>query len=193
MVGNTIEKCNQVVTAGRDTIPVGLFMQYHVMYQMNSIALRLIQDVFFNWPSPFSVPKRKQPFSQSELLLHEILHKRKPLVGSLAYFFSVLNGGGQLKKKHPVHPNATVIMIKVSMQLRATHATQHNSRNSWFFFKVLLVGRFTSNLCNPATNVIPKSSRNSLVALTQLVRAYPMTSLLYPIKLSPFQPVILFC
>ena len=40
MGGNTIEKCNQVVTAGRDTIPVGPFM-----HQMDSIAIYLIHEI----------------------------------------------------------------------------------------------------------------------------------------------------
>ena len=31
----------------------------------------------FNWPSPFSVPKRKSAFSKPELRFHEILYKRE--------------------------------------------------------------------------------------------------------------------
>ena len=54
----------------------------------------ILQGVFFNWPSPFSVPKRKMAFSQWELLFHEILHLRKPLVGSLAYFLFGTEQGG---------------------------------------------------------------------------------------------------
>ena len=53
-----------------------------------------IQGVFFNWPSPFSVPKRKTAFSQPELLFHEILPLRKPLIGSLAYFLFGTEQGG---------------------------------------------------------------------------------------------------
>ena len=61
-------------------------------------GIGVIQGVFFNWPIPFSVPK-KTAFSQWELLFHEFLHLRKPLVGSLAYFlFGTEQGRGQLKK-----------------------------------------------------------------------------------------------
>ena len=45
MGGNTIEKCNQVVTAGRDTIPVGLFMQSHAMCRIDTVAIHLIHEI----------------------------------------------------------------------------------------------------------------------------------------------------
>ena len=79
MMGRTGEEEEQIPWQGCDQLMVFVF----------------VQGVFFNWPSPFSVPKRKTAFSQWELLFHEILHLRKPLVGSLAYFlFSTEWGGG---------------------------------------------------------------------------------------------------
>ena len=49
-----------------------------------------------------SLPKRKPPSSQSELLFQEILLLRKAVIGRLAVFFLVLKLGGTSDKNHPV-------------------------------------------------------------------------------------------
>ena len=67
---------------------------------------------FSNWPSSFSVLKRKTAFSQLELLFHEILHLRKPLIGSLAYFLLVTEQGGG-SKKNTLHEIVIILTIIV--------------------------------------------------------------------------------
>ena len=58
----------------------------------------LPNKVFCNWPSSFSVPKRKTAFSLPELLFYEVLHLGEPLVGSLACFlFSTGRGRRAVK------------------------------------------------------------------------------------------------
>ena len=69
-----------------------------VVCQESKLLCSTYRVFFFNWPSPFSVPKRKTAFSQWELLFHEILHLRKPLVGSLAYFLFGTEQGGAVDK-----------------------------------------------------------------------------------------------
>ena len=44
------------------------------------------------------MPKRQQ----EELLFHEVLHPREPLVGSLAVFILILNKGGLVTKSHRI-------------------------------------------------------------------------------------------
>ena len=48
------------------------------------------------------------PASQPELLFHEILHLREPLVGSLAFLILLLIKGGPVKK---IPLNVIVIMV----------------------------------------------------------------------------------
>ena len=51
----------------------------------------IIQGVFFNCSSQFSVPKRKTLGSQSENLFHEILDVQMILVGWTTFFFLALD------------------------------------------------------------------------------------------------------
>ena len=52
-------------------------------------------------------------FSQPELFLHEILHLRQPLVGSLAYFLFGTEQGGPVEKRHPIDMSKNVDFIFV--------------------------------------------------------------------------------
>ena len=59
---------------------MGFALHYAILpdaFSHDATAALQMQGVFFNWPSPFSVPKRKTAFNQPELLFHEILHLRK--------------------------------------------------------------------------------------------------------------------
>ena len=53
----------------------------------------ILQGVFFNWPSPFSVPKRKTAFSQWDCCTMKFFIKES-LLGSLAYFLFGTEQGG---------------------------------------------------------------------------------------------------
>ena len=63
-------------------------IQPHWLWWQESICFLFLQGVCFQLALPISVPKRKTAFSQPKLLFHDILHLRKPLIGSLAQAIS---------------------------------------------------------------------------------------------------------
>ena len=73
-----------------------------------SITSTFLRCIFLTRPS-CSVPKWKMPMSQQEMLFHEILHRREPLVGSLSFFhFSTEQG----------NPNWKIPLYEVNIKVR---------------------------------------------------------------------------
>ena len=54
-------------------------------------------------PPPFSTKMKKMQWSKPDLLFHEILHLKAPLVGSLAFFHLGTEQRGASKKSHPIY------------------------------------------------------------------------------------------
>ena len=85
-----------------------------ILSEKSFIGTKLILQQQKIWHfAHFQNRKRKTAFSQPDLLFNEILHLRKPLIGSLAYFRYWT--GGWLKK-HPVCM-MHICMIDISMIL----------------------------------------------------------------------------
>ena len=105
---------------GANTSTKEYVLHFSIRKQKQNLLMEIgfiIQGVFFlTGPPPFSVPKRQMAFSQPELLLHDILHLRKPLVGSLAYFLFSTEWGGGAVKKHPVESKAKHRQTKKGVQ-----------------------------------------------------------------------------
>ena len=59
--------------------------------------------IFLTAPPPFSTKMKKMLWSKPDLLFHEILHLKAPLVGSLAFFHLGTEQRGASKKSHPIY------------------------------------------------------------------------------------------
>jgi len=85
------------------------------------------------WYSPTSVPNRKQPTSQSELLFLSILLVRKVVIGCLTAFFLVLKLEGTSEKNHPVAMAKSTMNHRSCSILGDVRKMCHNGFFLWIY------------------------------------------------------------
>ena len=98
------------------------------------------------WTASVHYWNKKMLSSQPELLFHEILHQKEPLVDSLAFIILALNkgegGGGSIKMKISIWMNLKKLPLRASVMVE----TNKVFSSSFFILSLLTISKYTSNI-----------------------------------------------